>query len=96
MTPRQTQQSAFTVTYGGTTPYRAVLDYWQSGALDKPLLVITGFDPLNEDTTANYLMLMGDVVRTLNAEGYRRHHRQARRRQPAARLVPGRGGRVGG
>lgn len=70
VTPRQTQQSAFSVTYGGTTSHRAVLDYWQSGALDKPLLVITGFDPLNEDTTANYLMLMGDLVRTLNAEGY--------------------------
>jgi hypothetical protein len=70
VTPRQTRQSAFSVTYGGTTPSRAVLDYWQSGALDKPLLIVTGFDPLNSDSTANYYMLMGDLVRTLNAEGY--------------------------
>jgi hypothetical protein len=71
VTPRQSSQSAFTVTYADPSkPYRAVLDYWQSGPLDKPLLIITGFDPLNTDSTANYLMLMGDVVRTLRAEGF--------------------------
>jgi hypothetical protein len=71
VTPRQTKQSAFTVTYADPTqPRRAVLDYWVSGAFDKPLLIVTGFDPLNEDSTANYLMLMGDVVRTLHNEGY--------------------------
>lgn len=71
VTPRQSSQSAFIVTYSDPNlPYRAVLDYWQSGPLDKPLLIITGFDPLNTDSTANYLMLMGDVVRTLRDEGY--------------------------
>ena len=71
VTPRQSSQSAFTVTYADPSkPYRAVLDYWQSGPLDKPLLIVTGFDPLNTDSTANYLMLMGDVVRTLRAEGF--------------------------
>jgi len=71
VTPRQSSQSAFTVTYADPSkPYRAVLDYWQSGPLDKPLLIITGFDPLNTDSTANYLMLMGDVVRSLRAEGF--------------------------
>ncbi len=70
LTPRQTSQSAFTVTYGGTTSHRAVLDYWVSGAFDKPLVIITGFDPLNEDSTASYLMLMGEMVRTLQSEGY--------------------------
>ncbi len=71
VTPRQSSQSAFTVTYADPSkPYRAVLDYWQSGPLDKPLLIVTGFDPLNTDSTANYLMLMGDVVRTLRDEGF--------------------------
>jgi hypothetical protein len=71
VTPRQTRQSAFTVTYADPNKtHRAVLDYWQSGPLDKPLLIITGFDPLNEDSTANYLMLMGDLMRTLHEEGY--------------------------
>ena len=71
VTPRQSSQSAFTVTYADPNlPRRSVLDYWQSGPLDKPLLIVTGFDPLNTDSTANYLMLMGDVVRTLRAEGF--------------------------
>lgn len=70
VTPRQSFQQAFNVTYGGSTTRRSVLDYWVSGAFDKPLVIITGFDPLNEDSTANYLMLMGDLVRTLRNEGF--------------------------
>ncbi len=71
VTPRPTRQSTFSVTYADATKtYTGVLDYWQSGALDKPVLIVTGFDPLNEDNTANYLMLMGDLVRTLHDEGF--------------------------
>ena len=55
---------------GGTVNVKSKLDYWTSGPLDKPILIITGFDPLNEDSTASYLALMTGLVRPLMAEGF--------------------------
>jgi hypothetical protein len=69
-TPMPTTAGRWQVSYNGeSTTYTSKLDYWDSGSFDKPVVMITGFDPLNESSTAEYLVLMGDVARTAFAEG---------------------------
>jgi len=69
-TPKPTTAPRWSVSYNGeTTTYTSKLDYWSSGSIDKPILIVTGFDPLNESSTAEYLVLMGDIARTALAEG---------------------------
>ncbi|HTM19364.1 MAG TPA: hypothetical protein VL172_02615 [Kofleriaceae bacterium] len=69
-TPAPTYWQRWNVSYNGeSTTYTSKLDYWDSGSFDKPVLILTGFDPLNESSTAEYLVLMGDLARTALAEG---------------------------
>jgi hypothetical protein len=46
------------------------IDYWQGGALDKAILIIPGFDPLDTDTTSRFLALMYRIAPSLISEGY--------------------------
>lgn len=68
-TPQPVANQRRTVGYGSGS-FTSKLDYWQGGgAIDKTLLIVTGFDPLNESSTAQYLVLMGDLARAALAEG---------------------------
>lgn len=73
-TPKPSTAPRWTINYGGSYEVpsgESKLDYWMSGSWsDKTVVFITGFDPLNEDSTASYLVLMGDLARQLLAEGY--------------------------
>jgi hypothetical protein len=70
-TPAPVAGPRYPVAYGTSPTYTSKLDYWagNDGVLDKTTLVVTGFDPLNESSTADYLVLLGDLARTAFAEG---------------------------
>lgn len=67
LTPAPAVATRFTPYYGVGT---SKLDYWSaSGAVADTTLLVTGFDPLNESSTAEYMVLLGDLARQLLAEG---------------------------
>jgi len=69
LTPAPWLKARFTAPY--STGNQSKLDYYSSGGpIDKPIVILTGFDPLNEDSTAAYLVLMGGLARPLIAEGF--------------------------
>ena len=55
---------------------RGYLHYYQAQTatnnlvIDKPILIVTGFDPLDETSTAYYLLAMSPLVAPLMAAGY--------------------------
>ncbi len=73
LTPQPVAAPTWPVTYGAADPNTttSTLVYYQGGdAIDKPLVVIPGFDPLDEVNTAENLILLGDLAAQLLSEGY--------------------------
>lgn len=70
-TPAPTNTRRDSVYYSNTgVTGTSKLDYWQSGgSYDKTTVIVTGFDPLNTSSTAQYLVLLGDLAKTMLAEG---------------------------
>ncbi len=70
-TPQPTHNRRDSVYYANTgVTGTSKLDYWQAGgSYDRTTVIITGFDPLNEASTAQYMVLLGDLARTMLAEG---------------------------
>jgi hypothetical protein len=70
-TPAPTHVRRDSIYYANTNVWgTSKLDYWRSGSsYDKTTVLVTGFDPLNTSSTAQYLVLLGDLARTMLAEG---------------------------
>jgi len=67
-TPMPSTYQRWQVSYGDAATFTSKLDYWDSGSYDKPIVIITGFDPLNASSTAEYMVMMGDLARVALAE----------------------------